>query len=83
MYKIIGANKVHAYHLSKGSSDLVIDFDGAVQIQFINLSAGYESWHAINDGVYLICQGGGNLSTYDEKTLPSPKNIIRPQPLKL
>jgi hypothetical protein len=78
----IGANKVSTYCFSKGSSDLLIDFEGGAQLQLLNLSCGYESWHAVNDGVHVICMGGGNLSTYDEKVLPHPTNVIYLQPQK-
>jgi hypothetical protein len=52
------------YLCSKPTSDLTIAFEGEIQIQFLNMSCGYESWTMWNDNIQTICLGGGELASF-------------------
>ena len=65
--RVIGAvqnKRVSDYLCSKPTSDLTILFEGEIQIQFLNMSCGYESWTAWNNDVQIICLGGGELESF-------------------
>jgi hypothetical protein len=49
---------------SAPTSDLTIIFEAEIQIQFLNMSSGYESWTMCNDNVQTICLGGGELASF-------------------
>jgi hypothetical protein len=40
---------------------LHIDFDGNLQLQFLQMSSGYESWDLSAPDLRVICGGGGRL----------------------
>ena len=60
--------RVSDYLCSKPTSDLTILFEGGIQIQFLNMSCGYESWTAWNCGTQTICLGGGELASFGPQT---------------
>jgi hypothetical protein len=63
----IGAKKIIDYSCLEVCSDLILFFEDKMQIQLLNTSGGYESWQAGNDGVLIICMGGGGLSIFQKK----------------
>lgn len=45
------------------TGDLLINFEGDVQLQFLQLSVGYESWSLYVQDKQIICTGGGGIVT--------------------
>jgi hypothetical protein len=58
--------KVQAFQLSVRSSDLIVAFNGNIQIEFLNMSGGYEAWRALFQSLQVICTGGGELAVFKE-----------------
>jgi hypothetical protein len=52
---------VEAATISPLSGDLIIEFHGQVQLQFLQMSCGYESWHLYFKGSETHCTGGGTI----------------------
>ena len=52
------------YSCSDACSDLILCFEGKIQLQFLNTSGGYESWRAENNNIAVVSQGGGRLSKF-------------------
>lgn len=61
---LVNTKKIQRYSIAEISSDLTLFFDDGIQLQFLNLSSGYESWQASNGTIEVICQGGGNLVVF-------------------
>ncbi len=60
--------KVRKCRLAERTSDLALDFEGEVTLQFLNLSCGFESWKAHYRSETIICMGGGEIAFLsDEK----------------
>jgi uncharacterized protein DUF6188 len=53
---------VRAASISEVTGDLHIDFDAGLQLQFLQMSSGYESWRFGAPGLSVICGGGGRLA---------------------
>jgi len=53
--------------IAERTSDLSLTFEGGVQLDFLNLSSGFESWHAKHDSEEIICMGGGQLSLHSNE----------------
>jgi hypothetical protein len=60
----IGTKKLIDYSCSKVCSDLILNFEDEIQIEFLNTSGGYESWRAENNNMMVVSQGGGRLSKF-------------------
>ena len=58
----IASQLVRAASISEITGDLHIEFDGDSQLQFLQMSSGYESWRLGAPGVSVICGGGGRLA---------------------
>jgi Family of unknown function (DUF6188) len=57
----ISGRPVRAASIGEATGDLQIDFGDGLQLQFIQMSSGYESWHLMSPGFSIICGGGGRL----------------------
>ena len=53
---------VRAASISEATGDLHIDFAAGLELQFLQMSSGYESWRLSAPGLSVICGGGGRLS---------------------
>jgi hypothetical protein len=53
---------VRAASISEATGDLRIDFAAGLQLQFLQMSSGYESWRLSAPGLSVICGGGGRLA---------------------
>ncbi len=53
---------ITSVRIAEHTSDLLLTFEGGVQLEFLNLSSGFESWRAKHDSEEIICMGGGQLS---------------------
>ena len=53
--------RITGVRVTDGSSDLILDFEGDVRLEFLTLSSGYEGWRATYRDADLICLGGGIL----------------------
>jgi hypothetical protein len=53
--------KITKSFVAERSSDLVIEFEGGLYLEFLCLSAGYESWRSYCGPYNTICTGGGKL----------------------
>lgn len=58
----LAGRTVDAAEISPLSGDLLISFAGQLQLQCLQLSTGYESWHLFVDGSETICMGGGGVT---------------------
>jgi len=59
--------KIIDTRIADGTSDLVLAFEGAVRLELLNLSSGYEAWRATHGTDDVICLGGGALSRNEKK----------------
>jgi hypothetical protein len=65
--KIIGQHAIRQYNLNRSTGDLSLHFDSDCELQFLNLSSGYESWHIVHGSQEIICMGGGKLRELENK----------------
>jgi hypothetical protein len=65
--KTINQQTIKQYSLDSKTGDLFLYFDNNCEIQFLNLSSGYESWHIIYGAHEIICMGGGKLHEFENK----------------
>ena len=59
--KTIIEQTIEQYKLEPRTGDLSLLFGNACELQFLNLSSGYESWHIVHGAQEIICMGGGKL----------------------
>jgi hypothetical protein len=52
---------IRAASISETTGDLCIDLEGDLQLEFLQMSSGYESWDLSAPGLNVICGGGGRL----------------------
>jgi hypothetical protein len=64
--RTIGKQIIEQYKLDPRTGDLLLIFDNKCELQFLNLSSGYESWHMIHGVQEIICMGGGKLHEMQE-----------------
>lgn len=64
--KAIGQQTITQYKLDPITGDLLLIFDTKCELQFLNLSSGYESWHIVHGAQEIICMGGGKLHVLEE-----------------
>jgi hypothetical protein len=50
--------------LEASTGDLTFEFDGSIRVEFLQLSAGYESWRLALPERDWICTGGGVVVPY-------------------
>lgn len=65
--KIIGQQTIKQYALDPRTGDLSLHFEDNCELQFLNLSSGYESWHIVHGAHEIICMGGGKLQEIENK----------------
>lgn len=68
----VGAKKIEAIRIADRTSDLILEFEDGVSLEFLNLSCGYESWRAQHDSEEVICMGGGQLATFSNRKKGDP-----------
>jgi hypothetical protein len=59
--------KVFAYRIAERTSDLLLQFEDDVLLEFLNMSCGYESWSVDHGVSRIICLGGGELAILQQK----------------
>lgn len=69
--KAIGQETIKQYNVDPKTGDLLLYFDSNCELQFLNLSSGYESWHIVHGTQEIICMGGGKLQKL-EKDISKP-----------
>jgi hypothetical protein len=57
----VSDNVVVATSISQPAADLIIDF-GDHQLEFLQMSSGYEAWRLYVHGDETICTGGGDIA---------------------
>ena len=50
--------------INRSTGDLSINFSDNCQLQFLQLSSGYESWRLYIRGNEIICNGGGDIAYF-------------------
>jgi hypothetical protein len=50
------------------TADLILEFEGDVQLEVISVSSGYEPWNLTAPGVHVIALGGGGLEDFSPTT---------------
>jgi hypothetical protein len=58
---LVAGRSVEAASISRSSGDLTIEFGGQVQLELLQMSAGYESWRLSSRSGETICLGGGRI----------------------
>ena len=58
----VSGKSVVAASIIRPAADLMVDFGGGAQLQFYQLSCGYEAWRLSIHGDETICVGGGNIA---------------------
>ena len=64
LQSFIVGRTVEAAEISMSSGDLIVAFGGTMQLQFLQLSSGYESWRLSVQGAETICTGGGGVAHF-------------------
>jgi len=59
--------KINDCQVADFTSDLSLFFDDGIQLQFLSLSSGYQSWRASDGTAEVVCQGGGNIVVFEGK----------------
>jgi hypothetical protein len=59
--KTIEYQTINQYTVDPRTGDLILHFEGDCELQFLNLSSGYEAWHIVRGAKEIICMGGGKL----------------------
>jgi hypothetical protein len=67
LFERIQNRKVVSYKIKKFTSDLVVEFDDEICVEFLVLSGGYESWRTDYASEAVVCTGGGRLAVYRGK----------------
>ncbi len=65
--KTIGQQTIKKYDIDPRTGDLSLHFEDNGELQFLNLSSGYESWHIVHGAQEIICLGGGKLHEVENK----------------
>ncbi len=65
--KTIDQQTIKQYNLDSKTGDLFLYFDNNCELQFLNLSSGYESWHIVHGAQEIISMGGGTLHEFENK----------------
>jgi hypothetical protein len=65
---LLCGKRVTASRFREGTSDLILDFEGDVQLEIIADSSGYEPWNLTAPGVHLVALGGGGLEDFSPTT---------------
>jgi hypothetical protein len=55
--KVVAKAEIH-----ENTGDLVLTFADGTELQLLQMSGGYESWHLYVKGQEIICTGGGSLA---------------------
>jgi hypothetical protein len=61
---ILRGRQVTAWRFRDGTADLILEFEGDVQLEVIATSSGYEPWNLAAPGVHVIALGGGGLADF-------------------
>jgi hypothetical protein len=64
LIEMIQNKKIISYKIKKLTSDLVIEFEDEIRVEFLVLSGGYESWRTDYESEQVVCAGGGRLAVY-------------------
>lgn len=73
--KEIGQQKIEQYKLDPRTGDLSLILDNTSELQFLNLSSGYETWHIVHGAQEIICMGGGKLHEINNNKKDSEQNF--------
>jgi hypothetical protein len=65
--KTISQHIVEQYKLDPITGDLLLSFENKCELQFLNLSSGYESWHIVHGAQEILCMGSGKLHEFENK----------------
>jgi len=60
----VSTRPVVAASITRTAADLIVDFGSQVQLQFFQMSCGYEAWRLYNHGDETICTGGGDIAYF-------------------
>lgn len=61
-----GGLPVEAAFVATDTGDLTIQFPGEIDLQFLQLSSGYDAWHLRADRGESLCTGGGSVEYIPE-----------------
>jgi hypothetical protein len=59
---LLRGRRVTASRFREGTSDLILEFEGDVQLEVIANSSGYEPWNFTAPGIHVVGLGGGGLA---------------------
>ena len=63
--RLLASHPVTHVEVRDGTADLILELGGALRLEIIPISSGYESWCVTTpSGFYVVAQGGGQLSGY-------------------
>jgi hypothetical protein len=65
---LLKGRRVTAYRIREETADLILEFEGDVQLEVISHSSGYEPWNLTAPGVHVIAFGGGGLADCSRTT---------------
>ena len=60
----VSSRAVVAACITRPAADLIVDFGSQIQLQFFQMSCGYESWRLYIRGDETICTGGGDIAYF-------------------
>ena len=59
---LLKGRRVTACRIREETADLILEFEGDVQLEIIADSSGFEPWNLTAPGVHVIALGGGGLA---------------------
>jgi hypothetical protein len=65
---LLKGRRVTACRIREETADLILEFEGDVQLEVISDSSGYEPWNLTAPGVHVIAIGGRGLADFSPPT---------------
>ena len=65
---LLKGRRVTACRIREETADLILEFEGDVQLEINACSSGYEPWNLTAPGVHVIALGGGGLEDFSPTT---------------
>lgn len=66
----VGQSEIKLVEVCERTGDLVLSFANGAQLEFLNLSCGYESWATVHGDDNYICMGGGGFCKVEDGPPP-------------
>jgi hypothetical protein len=65
---LLKGRRVTGWRIRDETSDLILEFEGDIQLEVISESSGYEPWNLTAPGIHVVALGGGGLADFSATT---------------